>query len=606
MADLFVDDTATGANSGANPTDAWTSYNSVTGQVAGDRITIRRGHSEVLAVDFAPAPDGTRENPIDWMCAPRIEDGNFEGDWLNGSLVLIDVKAEGGGVKLNGTPLTDRGLWMGRMIKNDADGKWYMITAILVKTLWDAEITPIVVGDMLEDTSGCQGLVHYVSGNNFWAVTFNQTTGLPDVFTDTNDLSIVGGAKVAEVADANSASDGFHLDREFAGTTESNGASTVQADSTWADRSAEIQDDVGTNVNWDADAGGLPIIDFSTNVNNMYINFCFYNRFYGFDVRNGQDTSGTVVIGSNQGTKIKYFLINRIHNAEILGFAFGLHGVKVQQTIVVGTYTGAAQNGYENYTAEVSLDNVAIYNCGNLGIYSRSLQNKFNNVSVGVELPCGDNSIFVVGLTGKDILVDDTNGGIEVIFNDNASPRIFIENYQKILGEHLSMFISFDISRNDGSGADVNLRAGGSSSVIDVVATFNRPAKDTFATEIFEWYFPKMSAASHTVKVFVQNTAEINAVAGVDSDDFWLEVDYVDKYDDTSEYTMGKNADGLYLLRSTSSNNPIPPRANADDWAEFLTITFTVAVESLVRVRLMSGWYDASENVYIDMNPDVS
>jgi hypothetical protein len=96
------------------------------------------------------------------------------------------------------------------------------------------------------------------------------------------------------------------------------------------------------------------------------------------------------------------------------------------------------------------------------------------------------------------------------------------------------------------------------------------------------------TTASKSYRVYIQNIAQIAA------GQLTLKCSYVSSYDDTSEYTWTE-ADGTY------SNTPMPARADADDWGEYIECAgIAPAVASKVRLRLFSNYYHATDEFFID------
>jgi len=126
MANYFVDTTlATGSNNGTSTDDAWQNietaleYNHFN---AGDYIFVRRvsafsGASSNIVINSGS--DGTRINWIHFSCWPRAE-LSFTATFTNGSTTVSSLS----GIT------ADKEQHCGRKIKNDADGKWYIITDI--------------------------------------------------------------------------------------------------------------------------------------------------------------------------------------------------------------------------------------------------------------------------------------------------------------------------------------------------------------------------------------------------------------------------------------------------------------------------------------------
>jgi len=176
---------------------------------------------------------------------------------------------------------------------------------------------------------------------------------------------------------------------------------------------------------------------------------------------------------------------------------------------------------------------------------------------------------------------------------DTGYKRVMFENYNKTLGAHktyTNQGYTLKVAAG-GGGALPNQRAGGSASLIEVqnintnmngITTIEKHTRPLLELEF------EATTASKSYRVYVQN---IGAIA---AGQLTLKCGYVSSYDDTSEYTWTE-ADGTY------SNTPMPARADADDWGEYIECAgIAPAVASKVRLRLFSNYYHATDEFFID------
>jgi hypothetical protein len=196
-------------------------------------------------------------------------------------------------------------------------------------------------------------------------------------------------------------------------------------------------------------------------------------------------------------------------------------------------------------------------------------------------------------------------GGSSVI--NSSSPNsdlpwtVEIENFNRALGAHKTIIQGVgEIVNNDGSGVDVNLRSGGGDEVLEIL--FNGGSSDIgfkapdnmssldFANILFEAKFHDISAVAHTLTLYIQSQQALTA------DECWMELEYVDSYDDDTEYTK----------KIVKSTNTVDARSDADDWTQTLTAAFTPATASGIIVRVFYAKYHATNKVYIDKVVDIS
>jgi hypothetical protein len=136
-----------------------------------------------------------------------------------------------------------------------------------------------------------------------------------------------------------------------------------------------------------------------------------------------------------------------------------------------------------------------------------------------------------------------------------------------------------------GSG-DPEKRVGGA----DFVIAFDpndSPSNDRirdYAVEVFCHEF-EADTSSKSYRYYVQ------CVEAVSADELWLECEYVNSYDDTTEYT----------ITTVVSDETITARSGADDWDQYIEVTgIQPAVASKVRIRGMCAYYHATAVIYID------
>jgi len=594
MANKFCDTTFVGGgDTGADwDTNPWLSIEKAmeAANSAGDKIWHRRLSSFANPTsDIAPTADGTLSSPIRHIAWPRA---SIAGTitFMNGESALIGTSVAG-----------VRGRHMARLIKNnDADDGWYFIEALIVKLPYDnLQGGTFAVGNVITGgTSGIKGKIHYINGSTLYLVTYDPATGLPALFTPDEQISC--GAVTADVNQAaGGIYDGFLLDREYAGTTAPGANFEIKEDEDYDDRP-----DIGLlRTTWDADAHDLPVIDFGANDYQLIISDANNNVYKCFDLRNSVDSYGTVRINRVQNLSLIGCLFVNNQNVPLIRGSFGASYLNLKYCIICGNNAGSSQRGFfsEEDGKILSLSDCAIYNMGDNGLYSAGTLCILNNVNIGIALNNGDHDIYLTGLmlTGKDVKFGGINGSVYLSLT--ILNKVSIENYGKILGAHCTWFNNGKILSNDCS-VDPNQRSGGANSVIEIDCNGGSAANaaiDDWAETVFEHEF-EQTAGSKTYRYYVQNTAEINASDAKDAADIWLEGEFIETYDDTSEYVMGRHADGHLPVRSVSAHNPMPARADADDWGEYLEITMNAATASKVRIRCKVSWYDSGDKIYID------
>jgi hypothetical protein len=159
----------TGANNGTSMDDAWQSIKTALENivmVAGDILWIRRRSGFWNpAANIAPIIDGTLKQPLRFLGWPRpLKAGT--GTFENGSNVVDGVSF---------TPKFEQ--HVGRYVKNDADGRNYLLTAIAHKINYDNKTGDFTEGLMLiGGSSGLEAKIHRIKDNGdgtgtLWTVT---------------------------------------------------------------------------------------------------------------------------------------------------------------------------------------------------------------------------------------------------------------------------------------------------------------------------------------------------------------------------------------------------------------------------------------------------
>ncbi len=225
----------------------------------------------------------------------------------------------------------------------------------------------------------------------------------------------------------------------------------------------------------------------------------------------------------------------------------------------------------------------------------------FHNVNLGVEVEVYGGAAYDdistyhgVLIKGYDVKFGGGGGGLEVQFHAGGPPtdRVTVENYNKVLGAHRSWVPAGYIAKLDvveGSG-DPEKRSGGADSVVHV--KFDRQSTwanmdEDWAPHIFVHEF-EATTDSKSYRYYVQNDGELAA------GNLRLVAEYVDGYDSATEYHT-TTKEGVY------SNTPMPARAGASDWGEYIEVTAVQpAIASKVRITLYCNYYHATNDIYID------
>jgi len=383
---------------------------------------------------------------------------------------------------------------------------------------------------------------------------------------------------ITQITDSNT----LIIDREYSGATVTltNGKFQIEADEDYSDRPSDID-------GWDSDADDLPVIDFRNTA--YYIENSFFWRWKNLEIRDSNYTIGCMYLAASSAIGC---LFHQDNDKRIIYMIAGY----IDRSIFEGSSSGSSQAGISNATYPSVIKNTAIYNMGNDGL--ENFVGRLENVNIGVEAVNDGADIAHAGLIGgRDVKLGST---IKV---DAATPEyslykdfiVKIENYQKILGDHKTFAVTQIISSKDvvdGSG-DPYKRSGGADKIIEVnCQDSDGAAVPERAVVAFEHEFEAPDTASRSFRYYVQCKD-----LALSADELWLEVEYVDSYDDTSEYTITRE----------ESDEACTIRSGVSDWDQYIEVTgIQPAVASKIRIRCFVAKYDADGYIYIDPQTVVS
>ncbi|KKL97819.1 hypothetical protein LCGC14_1830600 [marine sediment metagenome] len=599
MTNRYVDtNVGGGANNGSSTDDAWQSIETAmewNGFAPGDKTWIKRDSLYTCAgdaQDIAPADDGTAKEPlyfIGWPRAVILNTTITQADFTNGSNIIDNV--------VGITP--DREKHIGRFITGP-DGFQYMITAVL----WEADVDGMAGGAEFTIGSKATNTTQTKIGK-IWGFTDDlDNTGTIQYVRDqvsawvNNDNITDADGGDAEIEVGGETAVGFLIDREYAGSTvtTTNGKFQIEADEDYTE--AQAIDDSGFTIKlstWDDDADDLPLVDFNGKNSQLLLSQVQYYYFANLDFRNSIDANGMVYFNTMSGDGFIGCLFRNSNNSEIIRSSDG--ALTFKRIIIEGTGAGSAQHGFELHQTTGSIIDTAIYNMGGNGYLSSGSMIYLENVNLGLEIGnlSTDLNFYRKGGTTHGRGVNFGAESAETTYDVSSMipwGGIKIENYNKVLGAHKTFNVQGAIIKLAvvaGSG-DPYKRAGGADNVINIEYDKNTTlvTNPVFnAIEPFPVFTHEFEATtdSKSYRYYVQCEGIVTV------DELFIIVEYVDSYDDASEYTM----------TTQQSDEAFTARANAEDWAEYMEVTgIQPAIGSKVRIKCYCSFYHATQNIYID------
>ena len=393
---------------------------------------------------------------------------------------------------------------------------------------------------------------------------------------------------ITKITDSNT----LIIDREYVGSTvtTTDGKFQIEEDEDYDDRPQ-----AGIDAGWDADAIDLPVIDFNDGNYQLLLSTDNYYEFVGIEFKDSTDYGGLVGVSASAVTRFTGCLIKQsLQDDIILKTNAGLTILK--RTIIEGSGAGSSQVGVWITSGAILLIDSAIYNCGDSGLICQAGSFFLENVNIGVEAANGDEDIQmrsagggIAKSYGRDVKLGGTNGYVSIYSTYYAPYQVSFENYQKILGDHKSFYLGGTWEKAAVTGETPNKKV--SDDVIKISPNINYPDLDEAAQIIFTHEF-KVTTDQKSYKYWIYNDTGDTLNSGDAKGSIWLELEYVESYDDTSEYITTKEY-------SVEVN--IADAADADDWDYIEIINITPAVAGKLRITCRCRHYTAAGDIFADL-----
>jgi len=545
--------------------------------VASDTIWIRRLHSEtpttssVEAVYNGDSDDGEEISLIGW---PR-NTATGTADITNGYPFVF-----------NGSVTADTEKHQARRIKNDTNNRWYFITDVVYEVPYDGEDNGgFTVDDTITTDGGFSGiLTHIVDNGSDGQLWFRGTyTG---TISNNDELKVSGTVRGDASSDAATC---WRIDRNYAGSTVTTSNFTIQADTDYT--TAQSIDDDGwtiTVATWTADADDLPTIDFECSIYGMRWVSDRYWAFKNIVFKDSQTSSGILYFNSCRVIKLEGLLVQQSCTQELL--TSSAVDMYIERVVFEGDLhdDGGAAQGPSLGTSgsKTILKDIASYNMGWYGALFYGPADG-ENINLCVEAPCDNEPMYIRASNLK--LVDTNIGESPDVYHWGPLPglRISFENFHKELGNHRTYLnIGYFSNVIAGAGTPIpDTRSGGAGQLMEVVCTETvTPRKSEWADILFTHTF-YASTASKSYRYYVQSEAELAVT------DLFLEVDYVDDYDSTTEYHRVV----------VNSDETVSTRSGITDWSQYIEVTgVQPGVASNVHIKVRCNYTHSSNKIWID------
>jgi hypothetical protein len=270
------------------------------------------------------------------------------------------------------------------------------------------------------------------------------------------------------------------------------------------------------------------------------------------------------------------------------------YGLNLKRFTIEGSGSGSSQDGMLISNANLNIEDGAIYNCGDNGISTTQTFGRIENVNIGVEQANGDDDVSSTrgcDIKCKDLKLGGTNGLIDFGTSTTNDPYFFldIENYGKVVGDNRSFFPGGYHEKAAVTGETPNKK--NSDYIIKIVPNINQAqAIELLTYKVFEFFIDDVATGSQTLTLDIYNNMGATINNGDAKGDIYLKLEYLDGYDDTSEYVYTKGY---------STENTIAAAADADDW-DSLSVTFNPAATGRVYGTVYLRTYSATGTLFID------
>jgi len=394
---------------------------------------------------------------------------------------------------------------------------------------------------------------------------------------------------ITKITDANT----LIIDREYAGATVTGTDGKFSIDEDEDYDLAQAIDDSGFTIkvaDWTADDDSMPCVDFKDQAYGIKATGEDWLEWKNLEVR---DAAGAGCFYFDNQSQPHYFqgcLLHNDNNTEVLRGASAHGAWIIDRCVITASGSGTSQDLINNLVGPLFIYNSALYDAGNYAV-SATGYIYLENVNLGVEGNCADaDARLSNNCYGRDVKWG--NSSTEIDNSRTSWPvRRHFENHNKVLGVHkIYANRGTMLSVTAGAGGDIpNQRTDGNTILLEV--DFDASAYDGMLMDFTEPIFTAefdASTDSKDYRIYIQNIAEIAAAK------LRLVCEYVSSYDDATEYVITKT-------EGTTSNSPIPARADADDWDEYIEVTgIQPAVASTVRLLLYTNFYHATDQWYVD------
>ena len=391
------------------------------------------------------------------------------------------------------------------------------------------------------------------------------------------------------------------LDREYAGTG-GTGNATIEEDEHYTQGQAISASFADLKATWNADTDALPIIDFSTNANNFTTSGSPTMFWKGFNIKNGTSGDGSAYLDTTIYVNYKYCIFEQTNNNQpcmwldsgffvflqclFRGASSGFssaHSMFPAGSDVVLRFYGVSSGGFFVGYGSFNSFNFE-FDCWNNG---KEVQNQLQNVN-----------ILKQGLSGRNYRTQNTVFGQNESAPVGYSTEFKVENYNTY-GVHRKFrndytFLNHDVLPASG---DPYQRTGGADEIIKLsqgaATSFSNPygSERTRYAKVFEHLYD-VDDTSKTYTYYINSNVALS-----NADLFYLEAQYIELYDDDSEYVDG-------IVRSTET---ISVRSGVSDWSQYLSVTVDPDIASFVKIRLISGYaLGSADIIYIDPKADIS
>ena len=376
------------------------------------------------------------------------------------------------------------------------------------------------------------------------------------------------------------------IDRPYAGATAANEVVAIKAD----ELPLGISEPADTD-SWSADGDDLVKVNFDGGPY-AFIIVPRNNQFWNFEFT---DANNHIVKTTGIETVFNGCLFYQVDQNNKMFVTGNAYGNSYFNRCIFRGNSGAAVTIENNY-ANLSFKNCAIYGMGARAIASSGGNIYLENVNMGVEVVNESEQFYLIynaAVTGRDVILDGTNGFMIAYDLSGVHASIILSNYGKELGAFKQWFHETNIEKTAVTGTNANKKL--SDNVIEITLSTTGTDIPNQIEQMYKVFESRKTyaAGTYNVKVWIYNDTGNTLNDTTFSDDILMRcrAEAGNYGDATTEYVS--------MPWTYSDEIDILDAADADDWDYLQCDSVVVDQASKIYCEVLVSTYDAQADVIL-------